>query len=820
MREPFAQVAIAAPIDAPLTYAVPPELDAAARPGCRVLAPLGGRRVTGYVVARAREAPPGVAVRPIEEVLDAEPILGAEMLGLAAWTAAYYFAPLGEVLRAMLPAGINVESRSVVVPGERQEAAVFGSPDRLTETERAAVAAARRAGEAGVPIAGFAKAAGVRVSLRTLYGLRRRGYIDLVPRVGRARATERTLWLIDVPPEVLADSGARVAELERRAPKQARLLGALAAMELPTTAEALRERVPDFAPALRELRRKGLVTARRAAADPFAEAAPPAEPDRRPTLTAEQAAALASIDEALGARAFASFLLHGVTGSGKTEVYLRAIERALALGRGALCLVPEIALTPQLVARFRARFGEACAVLHSGLAERDRLMQWLAIRRGRVRVALGVRSAIFAPLEDLGLVVVDEEHETSYKQESGVRYNARDLALVRAERAGAVVVLGSATPSLESYRNAERGKHRLFALRARVTGGPLPPVVVTNPSREKGSGPILGKVLEERLGACLAAGNQAILFLNRRGYAPALLCAQCGVAARCPNCSVALTYHARLDVLRCHYCEFGRDRPQACASCGAAKLHPLGVGTEKVESEVRRIFPEARVERMDRDATAKAGAFERLYHDFLARRIDVIVGTQMVVKGHHFPHVTLVGVVLADQSLHFPDFRAGERTFQLLTQVAGRAGRGDAPGEVVVQTYAPSHYAIRAACAHDYEALYRREIAERSELGYPPFERAALLRLTGPEEGAVKRAAGALARAAERWIGDLALPARAACLGPAPAPLVRIQGRYRYQLFLKSPSSRTLHDLVGALLARKELYGPVAPEVDVDPYGM
>lgn len=537
-----------------------------------------------------------------------------------------------------------------------------------------------------------------------------------------------------------------------------------------------------------------------------------------PVLTAHQEKAVRAVCEALEARSYRIFLLHGVTGAGKTEVYLRAVEQVLRLGRQALVLVPEIALTPLLVDLFRQRFGSGVAMLHSGLAAGERYAEWERVREGRASVVLGARSAVFAPLPRLGLIVVDEEHEPAYKQEETPRYHAREVALVRARQVNAVVLLGSATPSLESYARAAVGEpYCVLELPSRVSGRPLPGVHVVDMRQEfrAGHGGLFSRRLRELMAARLAAGEQVLLFLNRRGLATAVLCRECGSVIRCPRCGIALTYH-RNEVLRCHYCGFGRQAPRACPGCGGRHLTHLGHGTQAVEEEVRRLFPGARVLRMDRDTTGRRHAHGTIVRAFRAGEAEVLVGTQMVAKGLDLPGVTLVGVVDADRSLYLPDFRAAERTFQLLVQVAGRAGRGAVPGEVVVQTHNPDHYAIVFGAAQDYPGFAARELAVRRELGYPPYTSLIRLVVGGKNPARVEAAAADLR--------DSLLEAGAepeAVLGPAPAVLARLRGVHRWQVMLRGPRP-AIREVCRAGLAT--WYGragrAVRLAVDVDPVTM
>jgi primosomal protein N' (replication factor Y) len=532
-----------------------------------------------------------------------------------------------------------------------------------------------------------------------------------------------------------------------------------------------------------------------------------------PPLTAAQAAAVCAICAALDRGGPAAFLLHGVTGSGKTEVYLAAVAAARARGRRAIVLVPEIALTPQAVDRFRDRFPGAVAVSHSGLTAAERYRQWCAVRAGRAAVVVGARSALFLPQPDPGLIVIDEEHEPSFKQhDPAPRYHARDAALKLAALTGAVVVLGSATPDVVSYHRAARGRYTLLRLPDRVTGSALPTVSVVDLAAElrAGNRSIFSRALDEALAATLRAGEQAILYLNRRGSASFVLCRDCGHVPRCGGCLVPLTYHAGAERLRCHHCNRRRRVPERCPRCNGVRIRYLGLGTQRVEEEVRRRYPTARVLRWDRDTARTAAGHAALLAAFAGREADVLVGTQMIAKGLDLPGVTLVGIVSADVALNLPDFRAGERAFQLLTQVAGRAGRGDRPGRVIIQTYAPHHYAICAAALHDYEALYRAEIALRGRAGYPPFGRLARLVYAHTNAGQAEAEARRLAR---ELLGERArrgVPG-VQVIGPAPALHARLRGRWRWQIMLRAADPAELLEAVSL---------PRGWSVDVDPVSL
>ncbi|MEZ4366965.1 MAG: primosomal protein N' [Kofleriaceae bacterium] len=791
------EVAALAPVPGLLTYRVPPRLAARAVPGARVLVPLGGRKLGGVIVRAAAEAP-GKPLRDLIDVLDDEPSLTAELVALCAWIADYYEAPIGEVVRGALPPGSGGGATDVVAITDAGRAALEARALPPRRRDLLAELAARG------PRPPRALPARARAELDAVIAA---GWAASGEQRTAARVREATERWVELAAGVEAEAAAKALARapRRRALVQALAAGALPAAELTAAAGA--------AAALRELVRAGTVVVTHR---PSVRAAVPASSlpaaATPPTLSSEQAAAHAAIAGALGG-GFASFLLHGITGSGKTEVYLHVIADALAAGRTAIVLVPEISLTPQLAARFAARFGAEVAILHSGLSERDRLAEWQRLRRGRARIAVGARSAVFAPVADLGVIVVDEEHDGSFKQEEGVRYWARDVALVRAQRAGAVCVLGSATPSLESFHGAALGRHRLLTLTERPTPRPLPTVEVIDlrvhlPDAEG----MLSAPLAEAIGGALAAGDQVILFLNRRGFATFVLCTACGAASRCPNCSVSLTYHQLQDRLLCHYCGHGERVAEVCPACKTrGKIERKGLGTERVAAAMSARFPTARVARLDRDVASGARA-EAILARVARREVDLLVGTQMVTKGHDFPGVTLVGVLCADTGLSLPDFRGAERTFQLLTQVAGRAGRGERAGRVVIQTYRPTEPAVACAARHDYRGFYEVELAARAELRYPPHGRLVAVRIDGPVPAAV-------AETAER-LTALALAAgrdqEVTVLGPVAAPLSRLRGRTRWQLWLRGPDRAALRRVVRALRGL-EVPPQIRVGVDVDP---
>jgi primosomal protein N' (replication factor Y) len=613
------------------------------------------------------------------------------------------------------------------------------------------------------------------------------------------------------------------AEL-RRAPAQSATLAYLLAVGGRAPLDEVAHAIPGARETLKKLASRGMVRLEEQVLKPGVREG--LAQGRPAQLTLEQDAAVRSLHSGLDAGGFQTVLLHGVTGSGKTEVYLRAVEHALSQGKGSLVLVPEIALTPQLVGRFRSRFGSDVAVLHSGLKDRERLFHWQALRKGTVRIAVGVRSAIWAPVENLGLVVVDEEHDPSFKQEGKLHYNARDMAVMRGKQAGALVVLGSATPSLESLQNARSGRYQLLEMKHRVDDRPMPRIELVDLRIERPrdggpvteEAPILSQPLLDAMKETVDKGQQVILFLNRRGHSTFLLCEVCGLTLKCNDCDVCLTLHRAASRVMCHYCGQASPVPDRCRECTGPLLR-LGIGTERVEAEVAERLPQARIARLDRDSATSAERVTELLAAFARRELDVLVGTQMVAKGHDFPGVTLVCVVMADTSLAIPDFRAAERTFHLLTQVAGRAGRGRDPGRVLVQTYNPDSEPVKRVLAHDFEGFAQQELDWRKALAYPPFSRMAAIRLEGehPEQTA----------SVARMLGDFLsrrMPPPSAgvrLLGPALAPISRLRGRTRWQLLLKGPTHAALASLLARLETKlEEVPSGVKVTIDVDPGAM
>jgi len=815
-------------------YSVPPGLAKRVARGSRVLVPFGGRRLPGIVVDFVSPTLMcDLELKALTRVYDSEPAISGSLLELGEWLSRRWLCSLGDALKCFLPGPPTRETRTVRLLLSAEEA--LGAADAVGERaprQAAVLRALARRGE--MTVSSLRRAAGLRDPGSVIGALARRDWVEWRARSGGVRARRRH-WL-----RLAVGAGeveGLVTGLSRRAPRQAEVVRYLAA----AGGEALRDEVVrgvggDAAAAARRLEAAGILCAETRACSRVPEltvsdvAAPP------PELTPPQAAAVAALEGSLTQASKGDppppHLLFGVTASGKTEVYLRAISRCLRLGRQAIMLVPEIALTPQMLDRLTARFGDRLAVLHSALSAGERHDQWWRARRGEVDLVVGARSAVFAPLPRLGLIAIDEEHENSYKQEETPRYHARDVALERGRREGAVVLLGSATPSVESYHAAAAGDYRLLPLEERVPGRPLPEVVVVDMRRElrEKNRSIFSRDLQAALGGLLERGEQAILFLNRRGHSTFVLCRECGLVLRCPNCQVSLTYHVHRHFLVCHYCDHRMGVPRTCPGCGGPYIRYFGTGTERVEAEVRARFPAARVVRLDADTTRRRGSHEALWRRFARGEADVLVGTQMVAKGFDLPRVTLVGVVAADTALGLPDFRAAERTFQLLTQVTGRTARSPLGGTALIQTYSPEHYAVQTAAAGDFRGFYEREIVSRRELAYPPFARLALVVVGGPAEEEVARAAGRVRQALADSLGldhgggtdpvaakGVGLPA---LLGPAPAPLARLRGQYRYQLLLKFKDAH--ESTVRAALdeARAVAGGGVRTTVDIDPYNM
>ncbi len=800
----YCDIALPVPVDRLFTYELPLTLRHRVQVGCRVVAPFGARNLTGVVLSMHDEVPEH-EVREVMSLRDAEPVIDGDLLELGRWIAEYYCAPIGEVFKGMLPlsgetrrttnyalteAGRDV-ARQLVIRSESDAALQVLA--LLEDRPRSPEYLITKIGQPA------------KTALR---GLLKRGWLTAEEKEEdrdplRARAERLQATFIGRP-----DAAIKLKKSEREL---------LAFLELHPGAHNLAELgelVKHASEAARALGRRELVAL---------EAEPMPVPNGferpKPVLNAHQQSAFHSIEQALDTSEFKAFLLEGVTGSGKTEVYLRSIETALAHGKNALLLVPEIALTPAVAGQFFHRFGKQVAILHSAFGDAERAEQWRRTRNGQARVVVGTRSGVFAPVQNLGLVVIDEEHDASYKQGETPRYHGRDVAIVRAKNAGAVAVLGSATPSVETRRNAELGRYTLLPLPERIARRPMPEVEIVDMRVEfletKRQSTFSRKLLEQ-MRHRLDEGEQTMLLINRRGFSSFLVCRACGERMLCENCSVVLTHHRRDRRMLCHYCGYADKVPSACPQCGSEYIQFLGSGSEKIEDELHHHFPKARIARLDRDSARGKGAFEQILQRFREGEVDILVGTQMIAKGHDIPNVTLVGVVLADIGLSLPDFRAAERSFQLLTQAAGRAGRGELPGQVIIQTLNPEHYAVRFAAQQDYDGFYKKEIEFRKWLRYPPFAAMAnVVVRAGKQEEALRLAT---------QLGFLLTPPPAGIrvMGPAEAPVLRVKNEFRYQLLLKAANRSALREVLRSLraLAEREKWKSTALVIDVDPISL
>ena len=813
MNSPFCNVALPVPLRTTFTYAVPEALQGTIQPGSRVLAPFRKKTLIGVVVELAASAPEGTRVREITRVLDFIPALTPKLIELANWIAGYYLAPIGEVFRAMLPPLTEVKTQRQIL---------------LTDAGRAA-AESLSGGELSHGLAGgevaylaklnekkgalrFSGAAKLGLDAAALQKLQRRGLIEICETVsGRKRKMQRIVaWKTSAdshPPSEKEERIRSLLETER---------GPLPLPQLLKLAQVTRTLIE-------RMLRDGLLESWEEPSDPAEDPfdagySPPAH-----QLNAEQESAMKGIRARFELGEFGVQLLHGVTGSGKTEVYLRAVQETLARGKTAIVLVPEIALTLWIGRQCRSWFGaryEGVAVLHSALSDVERAREWWRVRNGEARVVVGTRSAIFAPLENVGLVIVDEEQENSYKQEETPRYHGRDVAIVRAKMENAAALLGSATPSMETYHHASNGKYELLTLASRVADRSLASVEIVDLRGEfeqtHQTSPISAS-LHAGIQECLANKTQALVLINRRGYSWSVLCRSCGASVQCANCSISMTHHKQRNRLECHYCGSIQPIPKLCPKCQSKYVYFFGEGSEHLEERLHKEFPGARIARLDRDTARTKRQYQETLGAFAGGALDILVGTQMLAKGHDFQRVTLVGVVAADSSLSLPDFRAAERTFQLLTQVAGRAGRGELKGRVLIQTFYPEHYAIQDAVKQDYTAFFERELHFRRMMAYPPFTSLANVIVRDISLEKAIRWSRQLSEYFSPHDGE-----GVRVLGPATAPLARLKKEHRFQFLLKSPKRSVLTKLLSGALAycdKKEI-PQTAVLVDMDPLSL
>jgi len=807
--ENLTAVAVPLPLHNSFTYQYPSEFKDKMRIGMRVLVPFGKRRLTGYVVGFPQKTQ-GHKIKEIYDLLDDEPLFNEEDLKFYKWISDYYYHPLGETIKTALPGGINTEFKNVVLITEKGMDFLLKAPKDFPGITVLQELCKRK--EASIKF--LEKSAG-RKNLNY--------YIRSLGEQGLLECSVKQKGHVRIKKEKWFSAFGSLGDINSRSKKQHEIFSFT--MKKGVVPESfLREVFGNCSSQLKALVEKGFlnVEEREIFRRPEVKDKSIIEPVNH--LNPDQSAVLKQIEPSIKQKMYFPILLHGVTGAGKTEVYLKVMEKVLKAGRQCLYLVPEISLTSQLWDRISSRLNVPIAMLHSSLTDAERFDAWRMIAKGDIKIVLGARSAIFASFLDLGAVIVDEEHDPSYKQDEKLRYNARDLSLLKGKFADAVVVLGSATPSIESYHNALKKKYALGKLPKRVEGRELPEVRIIdmrmeNAFKKKGEG-ILSTALRDALAKRLEAGEQSLLFLNRRGFSSAYICQECGYVFKCPNCDVSLIHHMNRKKLCCHYCDFSFPVPEECSECKSYFLVPTGWGTERLEKEIHRIFPEARTARMDRDTTEKKGSSEKIIREVYEGRVDVLLGTQMIVKGYHLPSITLVGVISADQSLNFPDYHAGERTFQLLTQVAGRAGRGEIKGEVFIQTYNPDHYSLCCAKHHDFEKFYKMEIGFRKEPGYPPYKKIINLRFDGTSQMRVKACAKEAGVSARQLLLSSDDFKTVEILGPASALWEKIKGRYRYQILVKGTNLKHQRLFVSKLMAHcsnnAKTQG-VRLTIDVDP---
>lgn len=814
----FVEVALPLPLRQTFTYRLPVGLRENVKLGARLLVPFGKRHLTGYAVALHVELNPELGIetdtlKDALELLDAEPLLTGEILRLTQWSADYYAASWGEMLKASLPAGINatVEQIYAITARGRDELLKTASANNL-KTQ-----ILRFLAEGG-------ETASRELILRFGETAAKRALRELT-KAGWASVFHRTLT-VQVKPK--RRKAVRLQPPESHKPNQkpfteaqSKIIETLLESDGERLFTELIELTETSASAINTLEKRGVleVFVQEVRRDPLAEVALPELLNL--TLTHAQTGVLKEINAAVDAEKYQAFLLHGVTGSGKTEIYIRAMQTVLDKGKSSLMLVPEIALTPVFSRRLRAVFGDSVAILHSNLSTGERFDEWRRIRRGAAQIVIGTRSAIFAPLQNVGLIVVDEEHDSSYRQHDAPFYHGRDVAIVRAHAANAVVVLGSATPALESFHNAHNGKYQYLTLPNRVGDRPLATAELVD-MREvfklDGKDTIFSPQLLEAIETTHSKGEQSIILLNRRGFSQFVLCRSCGETIRCHNCDITLTFHKREGKLVCHYCNHREKTPRKCPSCEGKFLFFVGEGTEQIEDILRRKFSEIRIARIDRDTTGRRKMFEETLMQFSRGEIDMLVGTQMLAKGHDFPNVTLVGVISVDAGLALPDFRAAERTFQLLTQVAGRAGRGELSGRVLIQTFYPEHYALKHARTQNYDDFYAEEIRFRQNLNYPPFVALASILI----KHANYNYAFDNAQILRECLNALNAEKNCIVLGPAPAPLARLKGEHRLQILVKARNRAKLRETLDFAVhdAQEKTCDLKIVNVEIDPVNL
>ena len=800
----FVNVALNIPSDKLFTYEVPLNLEREVEIGKRVFVPFGNRKRTGFIVNIITSCNLQ-NIKLIAEILDEEPLFGSSDLDFYQWIANYFMYPLGKTLAEIIPTGSEKKDFFWIIPlASEADINLPPAQEKLMEFLRRY--------PQGIALNSITKISGMKNVSSIARKLHLAGLLQIEKKQSKQLSVQSE--------KIVALEEGKIPEA-KLTEKQKNVLEFIQTKG-PISLNTLIEQSGISGAVIKRLQVKGLINL--TSSEIIRSASLDSSISRNKNtiiLNNQQNRAMEEISRYLEKNTFTPILLHGVTGSGKTEIYLNAIEKVLKNNGSAIYLVPEIALTPQLISRVAGRFNEQkIAVLHSGIAESVRYDQWRQIKRGKINLVIGTRSALFAPLPNLKLIIVDEEHDASYKQDERLCYHARDLAVLKAKMSSAVVITGSATPSVRTYFNSQTKKYRHLELSKRVDDRPMPVVEIIDmkaQQEESGKIPILSNALIEGIKETLAKKEQVLLFLNKRGFDTFLVCADCGYNFRCPNCAVSLKNHAAEGVVKCHYCDYTIKSLPLCPSCKSSRILSYGVGTQKLEKEIEKLFPKARIQRMDSDTTSKKGSQEKILRALEQRKIDILIGTQMITKGHDFPFITLVGVISADTSLNMPDFRAAEKTFQLITQVAGRGGRGDSPGKVIIQTFNPDHYALKHAQNHDYKSFYTEEIDFRQALQYPPFGRIINLRLSSIKKDALIEEAHRLGKFAKKVSarhGNIA-----EIIGPAESPLAKIRGRFRWQMLIKGTDINALHQIARELInTNKNSHVKIVADVDPESF--
>jgi primosomal protein N' (replication factor Y) len=795
----FVEVAVPLPVGHTYIYSVPEQFTHKVRTGLPVFVPFGKKNITGYIIDFCKDAPTGV--KPILDIVSKEPLFSHKLLEVFRWISKYYLTPMGLVIKASIPPHLTLREKTMVHPKKGDLEKIKGDVNALSlyaELEKRPLA---------------------KKYIRRKFSDYKDAYNILLEKnlIYEKKVKVKPISKIDMNGVKLKRTFQKkiLENLKKSAPKQAKIYELLSGKPEGMKKSAIYQELGNCYSSLNGLKKKELITYFES---PFIQKIPSGSKKRKkkPVLTKEQKLAVQTIEKPLKKETYGTFLIFGITGSGKTEIYLRTVEKALNMDKSAIILIPEISLTAQTMESFKERFGDTVVVYHSRLAQKERVKIWEGIRNGKYRVIIGARFAIFAPVKNLGVIIVDEEHENTYKQKTKEPlYSARDAAVLRCKIEDAVCLLGSATPSLESFYNASKGKYHLITLPKRIDEKKLPPVEIIDMRKQKDF--ILSTQLLDKMKEKIEKGEQSILFINRRGFSNFLMCRDCGFSPQCPFCELTLTYHKKIKILKCHHCGYEIEAPSVCPKCNGSNFFYGGMGTQRIEEHLEKQLPELKLMRMDFDTMKRKWAHMEIFYRFRKGEADILLGTQMVTKGFDLPKVTLVGVVSADTVLNFPDFRAQERTFQLLTQVAGRTGRGILGGEVIIQTHAPQHYAIQASQKHNFKQFYTKEMKSRKELNYPPFSRLARIVLSSREKKKVESSSKKLFQKIKGYIKKNKY--RIEILGPAPCPLSKLRGRYRDHILLKCKKPFLIQKILSPIRENFRISG-VRIRYDIDPLDM